>query len=87
MRTLKCGCKVSTSSDSWVKKGFEMSGAVQKKCEQHKGNGADNAKRPYATNTKRRTYTVTDETHEQLRKLGQGNASAGIREAVKRATN
>lgn len=42
-------------------------------------------KRPYATNTKRRTYTVTDEVHEQLRKLGQGNASAGIREAVRLA--
>ena len=41
------------------------------------------AKRPYATNTKRRTYTVTDEVHAELRRLGNGNASAGIREAVK----
>lgn len=43
-------------------------------------------KRPYATKTKRRTYTVTDEVHESLRKLGNGNASAGIREAVRVAT-
>lgn len=42
-------------------------------------------KRPYATNTKKRTYTVTEEDHEALRKLGNGNASAGIREAVKSA--
>jgi len=40
-------------------------------------------KRPYATNTKKRTYTVTAEDHEALRKLGNGNASAGIRVAVK----
>lgn len=42
-------------------------------------------KRPYAINTKKRTYTVTKEDHEALRKLGNGNASAGIREAVKSA--
>jgi hypothetical protein len=43
-------------------------------------------KRPYATNTKKRTYTVTEEDHEALRKLGKGNASAGIREAVRIST-
>lgn len=43
-------------------------------------------KRPYGTNTKRRNYTVTSEDHEALRKLGNGNASAGIRQAVRIAT-
>lgn len=42
-------------------------------------------KRPYNTKTKRRTYTVTDEVHAELQRLGQGNASRGIREAVKAA--
>ncbi len=47
-------------------------------------------KRPYATKTKRRTYTITDDVHEQLADLGEAatgkrNASAGIREAVRRA--
>lgn len=42
-------------------------------------------KRPYNTKTKRRTYTVTDEVHAELQRLGQGNASRGIREAVKQA--
>lgn len=47
-------------------------------------------KRPYATKTKRRTYTVTDEVHEALCQLGERasgkrNASAGIREAVRLA--
>lgn len=40
-------------------------------------------KRLYGAKTKRRTYTVTDEVHAELRRLGQGNASAGIREAVR----
>lgn len=48
------------------------------------------AKRPYATRTKRRTYTVTDDVHGQLADLGEEatgkrNASAGIREAVRLA--
>jgi hypothetical protein len=45
-----------------------------------------NTKRPYATNTKRRTYTLPDDVHTALVKLGKGNASAGIREAVRLAT-
>ena len=45
----------------------------------------DYQKRPYNTKTKRRTYTVTDEVHAELHRLGQGNASRGIREAVKAA--
>lgn len=43
-------------------------------------------KRPYATGTKRRTYTLPDDVHAALVKLGKGNASAGIREAVRLAT-
>lgn len=43
-------------------------------------------KRMYGEKTKRRTYTVTDEVHAALQRLGKGNASAGIREAVKQAT-
>lgn len=42
-------------------------------------------KRMYGANTKKRTYTVTEEDHESLRKLSNGNASAGIRVAVKSA--
>lgn len=42
-------------------------------------------KRPYNTGTKKRTYTVTQEDHDALVKLGHGNASAGIREAVRKA--
>lgn len=43
-------------------------------------------KRLYGAKTKRRTYTVTDEVHAELQRLGKGNASAGIREAVRLAT-
>lgn len=43
-------------------------------------------KRPYATNTKRRSVTITDSDWQTLKKLGNGNASAGIREAVRKAT-
>lgn len=48
-------------------------------------------KRMYGEKTKRRTYTVTDEVHEVLCQLGKQasgkrNASAGIREAVRRST-
>ncbi len=39
-------------------------------------------KRPYATNTKRRSVTITDSDWQALKKLGNGNASAGIREAL-----
>ena len=42
-------------------------------------------KRIYGAKTKRRTYTVTDEVHAELQRLGQGNASRGVREAVKSA--
>lgn len=42
-------------------------------------------KRMYGEKTKRRTYTVTDEVHAELQRIGQGNASRGIREAVKQA--
>lgn len=40
-------------------------------------------KRMYGEKTKRRTYTVTDGVHAELQRLGRGNASAGIREAVR----
>ena len=40
-------------------------------------------KRLYGKKTTRHTYTVTDETHEALKRIGSGNASRGIREAVK----
>lgn len=44
-------------------------------------------KRPYADPTsKRRNVTVNDENWQVLKKLGNGNASAGIREAVRKAT-
>ena len=42
-------------------------------------------KRQYNTNTKKRTYTVTPEDHEALKRLGNGNASEGIREAIRKA--
>jgi len=40
----------------------------------------------YGSGTKKRTYTVTQEDHDALVKLGNGNASAGIREAVRKAS-
>lgn len=40
-------------------------------------------KRPYATNTKRRSVTITEPDWQALKKLGNGNASAGIRKALK----
>lgn len=40
-------------------------------------------KRPYATNTKRRSVTITEPDWKALKKLGNGNASAGIREAIR----
>lgn len=42
-------------------------------------------KRLYGAKTKRRTYTVTDEVHAELLRLGNGNYSEGIREAVRLA--
>lgn len=36
-------------------------------------------KRPYATNTKRRSVTITEPDWQALKKHGNGNASAGIR--------
>lgn len=44
-------------------------------------------KRMYGEKTKRRTYTVTDEGHAELQRLGHGNASRGIREAVRIASD
>ena len=41
-------------------------------------------KRPYNTKTKRRSVTINDANWAKLLKLGNGNASAGIREAVRR---
>lgn len=43
-------------------------------------------KRIYNAGTKKRTYTVTEEDHENLVKLGNGNASAGIRVAIRMAS-
>ena len=40
-------------------------------------------KRPYATNTKRRAVTITEPDWQALKKLGDGNASAGIRQALR----
>lgn len=42
-------------------------------------------KRPYATNTKRRSVTITEPDWQKLKALGNGNASAGIREALRLA--
>lgn len=42
-------------------------------------------KRPYATNTKRRSVTVNDENWRALKAIGQGNASEGIRKLIKQA--
>ena len=39
-------------------------------------------KRIYGKKTTRHTYTVTDETHEALKRIGGGNASRGLRMAV-----
>lgn len=47
--------------------------------------GARKSKRPYAQpNAQRRSIYTDDETWAKLLKLGNGNASAGIREAVRR---
>lgn len=44
-------------------------------------------KRPYAQpNAKRRNVYIDEDTMQALRKLGNGNASAGIREAIRQAT-
>lgn len=40
-------------------------------------------KRPYGTSAKRRSVTITEPDWKALRKLGSGNASAGIREALR----
>lgn len=44
-------------------------------------------KRPYADPTsKRRSVTVNEDDWQALKRLGNGNASAGIRESVRKAT-
>ena len=43
------------------------------------------AKRPYGTNTKRRSVTITEPDWQALKKLGNGNASAGIRRLLREA--
>lgn len=40
-------------------------------------------KRPYGTNAKRRSVTITEPDWQKLKALGNGNASAGIREALR----
>jgi len=40
-------------------------------------------KRPYGTNAKRRSVTITEPDWQALKKLGNGNASGGIREALR----
>jgi hypothetical protein len=44
------------------------------------------AHRPVTIAAQRHTVTLDAGTVEQARKLGRGNLSAGLREAVKRAT-
>lgn len=52
--------------------------------EEHGGNLGP--KRPYAQqNAQRRSIYTDDDTWAKLKELGKGNASAGIREAVRRA--
>lgn len=40
-------------------------------------------KRPYATNTKRRSVTVNDKDWAKLKQAGNGNASEGIRRLLR----
>lgn len=42
-------------------------------------------KRPYATNAKRRSVTITESDWQKLKELGKGNASDGIRKAIQAA--
>lgn len=45
-----------------------------------------NDKRPYADPTsKRRSVTVNDENWRELKRIGHGNASEGIRKLIKQA--
>lgn len=43
-------------------------------------------KRPYATNAKRRSVTITEPDWQKLKELGKGNASDGIRKAIQAAS-
>lgn len=44
-------------------------------------------KRPYADPTsKRRSVTINEQDWQALKKLGNGNASAGIRKAIRAAS-
>ena len=82
---LKCGCVVSDSNDTAVKKGFILGGATEKRCEEHMPAKKTSGEPQYETGTAQEVLKAACEIAIRARDndifYGRGQASVAHHQA------